>query len=78
MRDISLNCQVIILFKSPRDVQQIGVLSRQIGIRDLEKDYNEAIKDQYGYLVINMQPQTPDAIRLQTDILKRYRRVFKK
>ena len=32
MRDVALNSQVIVLFKSPRDVQQIRVLARQPGI----------------------------------------------
>ena len=78
MRDIALNCQVIVLFKSPRDVQQIRILSRQTGIKELEKAYLEAIKEPYGYLVINMQSHTPDAIKLQTDIFARHRRIFKK
>ena len=78
MRDVALNSQVIVLFKSPRDVQQIRALARQTGIKDLEKAYLEAIKDPYGYLVINLQPHTPDAIRLQTDIFNRHRRIFRK
>jgi len=78
MRDIALNCQVIVLFKSPRDVQQIRILSRQTGIKELEKAYLEAIKEPYGYLVINMQSHTPDAIKLQTDIFAKHRKIFKK
>ena len=39
---MALNSQVIVLFKSPRDVQQIRVLARQTGIA-----YLEAIKDPY-------------------------------
>ena len=78
MRDVALNSQVIVLFKSPRDVQQIRVLARQTGTKDLEKAYLEAIKDPYGYLVINLQPHTPAAIRLQTDIFNRHRRIFRK
>ena len=78
MRDIALNCQAIVLFKFPRDVQQICVLSRQTGIKDLEKAYLEAIKEPYGYLVINLQSHTPDAIKLQTDIFARHKGIFKK
>ena len=77
MRDVALNSQVIVLFKSPRDVQQIRVLARQ-RIKDLEKAYLEAIKDPYGYLVINLQPHTPDTIRLQTAIFNLHRRIFRK
>ena len=78
MRDIALNCQIIVLSKSPRDVQQIRILSRQTGIKDLEKAYHEAIKEPYGYLVINMQSHTPDIIKLQTDIFARHRKILKK
>ena len=39
MRDVALNSQVIVLFNSPRDVQQIGVLAHQTGIKDLGKAY---------------------------------------
>ena len=78
MRDIAINCQIIVLFKSPRDVQQIRILSRQTGIKELEKAYLEAIKEPYGYLVINMQSHTPDAIKLQTDIFAKHRKIFKK
>ena len=78
MRDVALNSQVIVLFKSPRDVQQIRVLARQTGIKDLEKAYLEAIKEPYGYLVINLQPHTPDTIRRQTGIFNRHGRIFRK
>ena len=75
MRDIALNCQVFILFKSPRDVHQIKVLGRQMGIEHLEKAYQKAVEKKFGYLVINMQPRTADEYRLQSDIFY-HRRVF--
>ena len=78
MRDITLNCQVLVLFKSPRDVQQIKVLERQTGIKELAKAYLESIKEPYGYLVINLQSHTPETITLQSDIFNRHRRIFRK
>jgi len=78
MRDIALNCQVLILFSSPRDHQQIKVLERQTGIKGLSQAYDEAIKEPYGHLVVNLQPKTPSAIRLQTDILSRHRKIKQK
>ena len=78
MRDITLNCQVLVLFKSPRDVQQIKVLERQTGIKELEKACLESIKEPYGYLVINLQSHTPETITLQSDIFNRHRRIFRK
>ena len=78
MRDVAINSQVIVLFKSPRDVQKIRVLARQTEIKGLEKAYLEAIKDPYGYLVINLELHKPDTIRLQTGIFNRHRRIFKR
>jgi len=75
MRDVTLNCQVLILFKS-RDIQQIRVLARQTGIDGLEKAYKQAIKQRYAYLVINLQPHNPDIITLQMDIFAQYRKIY--
>ena len=64
MRGVALNCQVLILFKSSRDIEQLRVLGRQMGIKELNKAYEESIKQRYGYLLINLQPSIPDALRL--------------
>ena len=76
MRDVTLNCQVLILFKSPRDTQQIKVLTRQTGIKQLEMAYTEAIKARYGHLVINLQPGIPDSLRLQSGLFEPHRRIY--
>ena len=78
MKDIALNSQVMVLFEAPRELEEIWVLRQQTGIKDLEKAYHKAIKESYGYLVINLQAHTPEAIRLQSDIVSEHRRVFKK
>ena len=78
MRDVALNCQLLILFKSPRDTEQIKVLGRQLGIKELDKAYQEAIKQRYGYLIINLQPQIPDSLRLQTNLFEQHRKIFLK
>ena len=75
MRDITLNSQYLILFKSVRDVQQIKVLSQQLGMPHLEPAYQKAIKEPYGYLVVNLRPETPEIIRLQSHLFD-YRRVY--
>ena len=64
MRDVALNCQLLVLFKSPRDTEQIKVLARQTGVKQLEKSYNEAIKVRYGYLIVNLQPTVPEILQL--------------
>jgi len=76
MRDIVLNCQVFILFRNPRDINQIKVLSRQIGIPNLEKAYEKAIKARYGYLVVNLQPTTHEKLKLQSRIFDTARIVY--
>jgi len=76
MRDVALNCQVTILFKSPRDTEQISILARQTGIKILKTAYQEAIKERYGHLVINLQPTTPDILRLQSNLLNDHRKVY--
>ena len=75
MRDVTLNCQMLILFKSPRDYEQIRVLGRQLGIPGLVDAYRNAIKARYGYLVINLQPTTPDLLRLQSNIFAEHRQI---
>jgi len=76
MRDVSLNCQVLVLFNSPRDVEQIKVLQRQTGIKSLEEAYTAAIKDRYGFLVVNLQAHISSNLRLQFGILDKHRRVY--
>ena len=71
-RNISLNTQYLVLFKSPRDKQQIMVLARQLYPRRTDnflKTYEEATKRCYGYLFIDLKPYTPDDQRLKTNIL---------
>ncbi len=76
MRDVQLGSQVLVLFKQPRDIQQIQLLGSRMGIKNFVQAYNLAIKERYGYLLVNLQPHTPDELRLQTDIFKRHRRIF--
>ena len=78
MRDVALDCQLLILFKFLRDTEQIKVLGRQLGIKELDKAYQEAIKQRYGYLIINLQPQIPDSLRLQTSLFEQHRKIFLK
>ena len=75
MRDIALNSQYLILFKSVRDIQQVKVLARQTGIKHLEEAYQKAIKQPFGYLLVNLRPESPDILRLQSHITE-YRRIY--
>lgn len=76
MRDITLNSQYFILFKSPRDVQQIKYLGRQLGLPHLECAYRKAIKEPYGFLLVNLHPQCDERLQLQSNIFG-HRRVYR-
>lgn len=76
MRDIMLNCQIMILFRSPRDVSQVSLLGKQTGIKGLKTAYEQAIKEPYGYLVINLQPQTDDRLVFHSELFAKHRAVY--
>ena len=59
----------IVLFKSPRDVQQIDVLGKQLGLGStLKKWYVDASSKPYGHLMIDLSPKTPDLLRYCIDV----------
>ena len=63
-RTIDLNTSHIILFKSPRDTQQLDHLGRQLNnTKFLRNCYQFATKDTYGHLLINLDPRTSDCLR---------------
>ena len=67
-RDAELQNTHLVLFKSPRDVNQISVLARQLGLgKELVKWYHEATAESYGHLRIDLCPRTPDSIRYCTE-----------
>jgi hypothetical protein len=66
MRNIScLNAHFIVLFKSPRDKQQISMLARQI----TPGSYEDATSRPHGYLMLDLKPTTDDQQRLKTNVL---------
>ena len=73
MRNISLNAHYIVLFKSPRDRQQISVLARQVNSGRVQDFMNlramTMFKDTsrpHGYLMLDLKPTTDDGQRLKT------------
>ena len=72
MRNISLNTHYIILFKNPRDSQQISTLARQMypgNSHFLIEAYQDATKKAHEYLFIYLKPKTKDQLRIRTGIL---------
>ena len=69
-RTIDLNTTHIILFKSPRDVQQIGLIGRQLNnTQFLRESYELATKQPFGHLLIDLDPKTSDALRYSSNIV---------
>ena len=72
MRNISLNAHYIVLFKSPRDKQQISMLARQINpgkVQEFMRSYEDATSRPHGYLMLDLKPTTDDHQRLKTNVL---------
>ena len=58
-KTIDLSVTQMILFKNDRDVEQFGVLGRQLGdIKLLLEAYKRATYKQFGHLVKDLDPQT--------------------
>ena len=69
-RTIDLNTSHIILFKSPRDIQQLEHLGRQLNLtKFLRSCYELATKDTYGHLLIDLDPRTSDCLRYCSNII---------
>ena len=70
-RTISLNTHYMVLFKNVRDSSQITNLAKQMhpgNVAYLRDSYVDATSKSYGYLLIDLKPDTDDLIRLRTDI----------
>ena len=69
-RTIDLNTSHIILFKSPRDIQQLEHLGRQLILtKFLRSCYELATKDTYGHLLIDLDPRTSDCLQYCSNII---------
>lgn len=71
MRTMSLNASYIVLFKNPRDVNQIGVLARQMYSRDssfLVQAFSDATATPYSYLFLDLRQETLALLRVRTGI----------
>ena len=67
---MDLNTSHIILFKSPRDIQQLDHLARQLNApKFLRHSYELASKDSFGHLIIDLDPRTSDCLRYCSNII---------
>ena len=70
-RDISLQSTYMVLFKNPRDMSAIKYLASQVYPTNKQyviDSYNYALKDPYSYLLIDLDQNTKDYMRLRTKI----------
>ena len=70
-RTVSLNAHYMVLFKNVRDASQITNLAKQMypgNVKYLKSSYEDATNKHYGYLLIDLKPDTSDLLRLRTDI----------
>ena len=68
-RTIDLNTTHIILFKSPRELQQIYYLGRQLkNVEFLRDYYTRATSEPYGHLLIDLDPKTSECLRFCSSI----------
>ena len=70
-KSMSLNTQYLFLMKSVRDVTQINILGRQMfpDKKDYLLDaYKKATAEPWGYLLVDLKPNTPDDMRLRSNI----------
>ena len=68
-----LNSQYVVLFKNPSDGTQINVISRQMYPTTphfLSSVFAEATRRPYGYVFIDLRQETPDRLRVRTNILE--------
>ncbi|GFW42591.1 DUF4817 domain-containing protein [Trichonephila clavipes] len=70
IREISLNAHYLVLFKNRRDQSQITHLGRQLyprKVKFFQECYADATSKQYGYLLIDLKPETDESLRVHTD-----------
>ena len=70
-RIIRLNSHVIVLMRNPADQSQVHALARQLrpgGSRFILDSYADATREKFGYLLMDLAPQTEEVLRYRTKI----------
>jgi GTPase SAR1 family protein len=71
VRTMNLNTHYLVLLKNPRDAIQASVLARQVypgRSKFVVEAYKDATKNPYGYLLIDLRPETYESYRVRTNI----------
>ena len=65
------------MFKSPRDLQQINFIVRQLNNTPfLKESYGLAIRKQFGHLLFDLDPKTSDVLRYCSNIVPQVPSIF--
>jgi len=70
-RTMSLNAHYMILYKSPRDAGQFAILAKQMYPNNSKfavEAFKDATSSPYGYLLLDLKPETDEKFRLRTNI----------
>jgi len=72
LRSISLQSHYLVLMKTARDFDQIKLLGRQlsVGSADFIKLFKAATVEPYGYLFVDLRPETDNLLRFRTNIFE--------
>ena len=74
---IDLNTKHIILFKSPRDIQQISYIAKKLNNRNFLKDsYDFATKQPFGHLLIDLDSKTTYSLRYCSHFVPQGPRIY--
>ena len=66
---LNLNTTYTVLLKNPRNIQQVALLGRQLGMGKLLKEaYCDATSLLFGYLVMDLSPKGNESYRLRTNV----------
>lgn len=71
MRNLSLNCHYVFIFKNPRDKSQINHFARQVlpgNAAAFYEIYEDATSEAHSYLLYDCTPATPDNLRFRAKI----------
>ena len=82
LRNITLNAHYVILFKNPRDKTIARSIAAQMypsKTQAFQKAYEDATQKPYSYLFIDLKPETPETLRLLSNVLgeSKYITVYK-
>ena len=76
MRNITLNCSYLVLFRNSRDIQQIKRLQSQTNLKHLVNAYERVTSEQYQPLIIDLKPYTKNVFRLRSHYFDDFLRIY--